>query len=114
MLPAATLPPPGPAVRVTPPPIKAVTPPRLNAATPKPPPVAEASDFLVLAGPYDSRTDAEAGSGALSDLGQSVKINEDKGKFWLQLGNAFSVQDEALAVAEQVVQRGHQVIVKKK
>lgn len=114
ILPAATLPPPGPAVRLTPPPIRAVTPPSIKPPPAKTPPPVESSDYLVLAGPYDNRADAEAGSSVLGELGQAVKINENDGKFWLQVGSSFAQQDEALALAEQVIQRGHQAMVKKK
>ena len=109
--PAATLPPARPPVRVTPPPVRnqTVIPPKI-AATPVPP---SPSEFKVLAGPYPSRSEAEAGSGELSQLEHAIQVQEDNGKFWLQLGKTFPQQDEALALAEQVVQRGHQVVVKK-
>lgn len=110
--PIATIPPPARAPLMTPPPIKPqnqVTPPKLNTPSVKP---AESDSYQVQAGPYDDRSAAEAGSADLSQLGKSVKVIEDKGKYFLNLGSPSS-QDEALALAEQAVQQGHQVTVKK-
>lgn len=98
---------------VTPPPVQRQTqilPPKLPAATAKP---VETDNFQVQAGPYDDRSAAEAGSSELSQLGKAVKIIEDNGKFWLNVGSQ-STQEEALALAEQAVQQGHQVTVKKR
>lgn len=98
---------------VTPPPVQRQTqilPPKLPAASAKP---VETDNFQVQAGPYDDRSAAEAGSTELSQLGKAVKIIEDNGKFWLNVGSQ-STQEEALALAEQAVQQGHQVTVKKR
>ena len=113
LLPAATLAPPARNV-LTPPPLKP------RAVIPSKPPSAKPSAdntpaaYQVLAGPFDSHSEAEGSSSELADLGKAVKIQEDKGKFWLLLGDPASSQEDALALAEQVVQRGKQVIVKKK
>lgn len=111
-LPVASL---APSIRppVLPPPAlpPKISPPKL-AATPKPV-ASAASAFQVMAGPYSSHQEAESGSSELSELGKAVKIREDGGKFWLLIGTPYAQQDEALSLAEQVVQKGQQVTVKK-
>lgn len=114
---AVLTPPPVPAASLAPPPIKpALTPPPIKPPTlaskaPVKPP--ETGGYQVIVGPYDNRGDADASSADLGDLGKNLKVEQEKDKYFVLVGDVFSSQDQALGLAEQVVQRGKQVTVKK-
>lgn len=109
--PAASLAPPPVKAMVTPPPLK---PPSLPSKAPAKPPVDNTPAFRVVVGPFDSKDDADSASSELSDIGKTLKVEQDQGKFWLSVGDAYPSQDQALSLGEQLIQRGKQVTIKKK
>lgn len=92
-----------------------IQPPKGGSASAKAPAKAPApsSGYVIYAGPFDSRSAAQSKADLLAEVGQPVKISEQEGKFRLQIGNKFSQQDEAVKVADQVLQHGVEVVIKK-
>lgn len=111
LAPAAALAPPPLKPMVTPPPLK---PPSLPSKAPIKPPVDNTPAYQVVVGPFDSKDDADSASSELSDIGKTLKVQQDQGKFWLSVGDSYPSQDQALSLGEQLIQRGKQVTIKKK
>ena len=80
----------------------------LVAVVPK---VVKSTLFKVRAGSYDSRGDAEKKSKDLESLGYETSIIDEPEGSFIQLGS-FKDQEKALALAEEVSQKGFSVIIR--
>lgn len=67
--------------------------------------------FKVRAGSYDSRGDAEKKSKDLENLGYETAIIDEPEGSYIQLGS-FRDQEKALALAEEISQKGFSVIIR--
>ena len=100
-----------PVVLATPKPIIAATPYRTAAPIATLAPRLKQTSFKVRVGAFDSKSEAERKSKELEGMGYDVSVIDEPEGSYIQLG-AFKDQERALALAEEVNQKGFSVIIR--